>query len=335
MQPELSIIIVNYRSAGLIKDCLATVYGQTRRTNLEVIIVDNASEDDSETQIQSAFPEVRWIQMDYNAGFARANNEGIRKAKADIVLLLNPDTLNVEGAIERCYESFVASGYVAAGVQLLNPDGSPQISGNYFVKGGLNFLLPVPVIGSLVRNIGMLTRARKPHVVTSEGPVEVDWVNGAFLMVRKEATDKAGLLDEDFFLFSEEIEWCSRLRKQGKLVLFGQYRVIHLQGETTGRVFGATTRGYKQLADRRGRQVMLSGFVRIRKQYGVGWFLFHLAAYILAIPLLWLAVPIQAILFLKHRYRVKDAAGYTRNVFSVIARLPRLLWNRPYFYKVL
>src|SRR5579862_7635669 len=121
---ELSIIIVNYKTPGLVTDCIETIYRETTGISYEVIVVDNASGDDSRQRIMGAFPDVRWIQMEYNAGFARANNMAIRQSSGASVLLLNSDTLIEDGAVEGCYRALAASPYVAAGVQLLNPDRS-------------------------------------------------------------------------------------------------------------------------------------------------------------------------------------------------------------------
>jgi GT2 family glycosyltransferase len=117
-------------------------------------VVDNASGDDSRERIIGAYPDARWVQMDYNAGFARANNAGIRLSSGRIVLLLNSDTLIEERAIEGCCRELAASSYVAGGVQLLNADRTPQISGNYFMRGGLNYLLPLPYLGGLIKKAG-------------------------------------------------------------------------------------------------------------------------------------------------------------------------------------
>src|SRR5215213_2066340 len=114
----ISIIIVNYKTPQLLVDCLRTVFTGGQTIPMDVIVVDNASGDNSREIITTAFPKVKWIQMTYNAGFARANNEGIRQSAGEVVLLLNSDTLNVDNAIERCYQQFVAADYVACGVQL-------------------------------------------------------------------------------------------------------------------------------------------------------------------------------------------------------------------------
>src|SRR5579871_4126341 len=211
--PVLSIIIVNYKTPELIINCLDTVYAGTKNIPFEVIIVDNDSGEDSKQLVLASYPDVVWIDMNYNSGFARANNAGIRQSKSDTVLLLNSDTLIRDNALEKCFQLFESSEYVASGVQLLNADLTPQISGNYFVRGGLNYLLPLPYMGEVIKRAGGLLKMKKPNIQDSDSLVEVDWINGAFLMVKKQAIAKAGLMDEDFFLYAEEAEWCSRLKK--------------------------------------------------------------------------------------------------------------------------
>lgn len=332
----ISIIIVNYKTPQLLVDCLRTVFTGSETVPTEVIVVDNASGDNSKEIVTGAFPQVKWIQLTYNAGFARANNEGIRQSTGDVVLLLNSDTLNVDGAIENCYRQFVASDYVACGVQLLNADGSAQISGNYFMKGGLNYLLPLPYLGQFIKWLGNKVKVEKPNVPDSSVLVEVDWINGAFLMVKKTAIDKAGLLDEDFFLYAEEAEWCSRIHKTGKLCIYGQYKVIHLQGESANEAFGSSGKGYYNLYDRKGLQIMLSNFVRIRKQFGAGWYLVQLAFYTFAIPLFYIAGFIDNLLRLRNPFaHFTMATQFAVNVARIWRFTPAILANKPYFYKVL
>ena len=333
---NLSIIIVNYKSPQLTIDCLRTVYDQTTGFAFEVIVVDNHSNDSSRQMITSAFPQAKWIQMDYNAGFARANNEGIRQAMGKAVLLLNSDTLNLNNAIGNCFLSFLESSYVACGVQLLNADSSPQISGNYVMQGGLNHLLPLPYIGGFMKWLGDLLSVKKPNVPDASGEVEVDWINGAFLMVKKTAIETAGLLDEDFFLFAEEAEWCSRLKRVGKLCIYGQFKVMHLQGATADKTFQSAEKGYQNLYDKKGLQIMVSNLVRIRKQFGVFWFLFQLMIFTLTIPVFFLFSFVENLFQLRNPFRdFQVAAGFTRNVIKVWSIVMVIIRNRPYFYKVL
>lgn len=333
---DLSVIIVNFKTPGLVIDCLKTLYAQTHNISYEVIVVDNASGDDSEMMIQKAYPSVRWIQMSYNAGFARANNEAIRQSEGKAVLLLNSDTLIEGGAIEGCQREFAASPYVACGVQLLNIDRSPQISGNFFMKGGLNYLLPLPYMGNWVKKGGNFFKVAKPNVPDADSLVEVDWINGAFLMVKRSAIEKAGLMDEDFFLYAEEVEWCGRLRRLGKLCIYGQFNVVHLQGASANETFGSTGQGYYNLYDRKGLQIMLSNFVRIRKQFGVAWFLIQLLFYILEIPVFGIGIGLSRLTGKDNtRYSYAQFRKYCENVGFVIGKSSIIIRNKPYFYKVL
>lgn len=320
----------------MVIDCLRTIYTQTAVVPFEVIVVDNASGDGSETAICGAFPAVRWIQMGYNSGFARANNEGIRQSAGEVVLLINSDTLVEDRAIEGCYREFAGSAYVACGVQLINPDRTPQISGSYFVRGGLNYLLPLPYLGALVRRAGRVSGAKVPNVPDTRELVEVDWINGAFLMVKKDAIALAGAMDEDFFLYAEEIEWCSRLRRLGKLALYGQFRVMHIQGATTNDSFQSSGKGYYNLYDRKGLQIMLSNFVRIRKQYGVGWFLLQLSIYLFEIPVFFFGLALSSIIRPSGKaYSFSTFRGYCKNIATVTGKSMTIIRNKPYFYKVL
>ncbi|WP_205509863.1 glycosyltransferase family 2 protein [Longitalea arenae] len=333
---NLSVIIVNYKTPQLLSDCLATLFAWEPQVPLEVIVVDNASGDNSREIITKAYPGVKWIQLSYNAGFARANNEGIRQSTGDTVLLLNSDTLIEDNAVEKCYRQFLADEYVACGVQLLNADRTPQISGNYFMTGGLNYLLPLPYLGQFIKWLGNLAKVEKPNVPDSSNLVEVDWVNGAFLMVKKTVIEKAGLLDEDFFLYAEEAEWCSRLRKYGKLCIYGQFKVIHLQGESANTAFSSSGKGYTNLFDRKGLQIMISNMVRIRKQFGAGWFLFQLAAYTFNILLFFICSFFDNLFHGRNPFRAFPwAARFAGNVFRCWRYVPVILSNKPYFYKVL
>lgn len=333
---NLSIIIVNYRSTDLLLGCLRTIREQTTGISLEVIVVNNDEDDRDRELVMTPFPDIRWINMGYNAGFARANNAGIRVAAGEVILLLNPDTLVLDQAIEKCYRDFIKSDYIACGVQLIFANGQPQISGSYAMKGGLNLLLPLPYTGQFVKWAAGLLKVKKPHVPEATGVEEVHWINGAFLMVKRGGIQKAGLLDEDFFLYAEETEWCSRLRKTGKLCIYGQYRVMHLEGQSSNQAFGQTGQGYYHLFNRKGLQIMLSNMVRVRKEFGTGWFLFLLVCYSLSAILYWPLGLLHNILRLRNPFaHVSDAAGFTANMVRIWIFAPRIVRNTPFFYKVL
>lgn len=334
---SLSIIIVNYKSASLIIDCLASAFNYSTAEDFEWIIVDNDSNDNSRQLITEKYPFVKWIDMGYNAGFARANNKGINASKGETVLLLNPDILIKDDAIQICYSRMQSdNSCIAASPQLLNADGSPQITGNYFMTGGLNHLLPLPYLGLLLRTIALSGGAKKTNVLEATETVIVDWINGAFLMVKKTAIEKAGMLDEDFFLYAEEIEWCSRLGKHGELVVYGDITTMHLQGESVNISTGGLGKGYTDLYTKKGLQLMVSMFVRIRKQFGVGWFLFHLLIFIFEIPIfIALSIFFNSI-HLKNPFAERKAIwAYIQNVCKVISLSVKIINNKPYLYKML
>ncbi|MBS1918403.1 MAG: glycosyltransferase family 2 protein [Bacteroidetes bacterium] len=334
--PDLSIIIVNYKTPQLIINCLDTVYAGTKKISFEVVVVDNDSGDNSKQLILASHPHVIWVDMKYNSGFARANNEGIRQSKSDTVLLLNSDTLILDNALEKCFQLFKSSEYVASGVQLLNADLSPQISGNYFVRGGLNYLLPLPYTGAFVKWLGGSLKIKKPNLPDSDSLVEVDWINGAFLMVKKAAIEKAGLMDEDFFLYAEEAEWCSRLKKIGKLCIFGECKVVHIMGSTATGTFNSDDKSYYNIYDKKGLQLIVSNFVRIRKQYGVLWFLVMLFFYSIEILVFFLGLIVAKLLMgKKSRFSFTQFSGYCRNIFSLLRLGVTIIKNKPFFYKAL
>lgn len=332
---RLCIIIVNYKTPQLVLNCLASIYKYDVE-NVETILVDNNSEDNIENILLQNYPSVIFIQMKYNAGFARANNAAIKIAKGENILLLNSDTLNLDDAINKCDNLLRVSDYAAAGVQLLNEDKSPQISGNYAMKGGLNYLLPIPYTGSFLKMMATFFKVKKPNVPDTQNTIEVDWINGAFLMVKKNIVDKSGLLDEDFFLYSEESEWCSRIKKHGKLCIFGELNVLHLQGESAHTAFETADKGYSNLFDRKGLQIMLSSFVRIRKEFGVAWFLFDLIIYIISIPIFFIGTLFSYLQnFKTPKYRFDQFGGFCKNVFFVVKTVPTIIKNKPHFYKVI
>ncbi len=331
----LSVIIVNYKTPQLLLNCLASIY-LFNTSGVQIIVVDNNSGDDTELLLKNNYPAVQFYQMGYNAGFARANNAGIKMALGENILLLNSDTIIQEDAINKCTEMLAASAFVAAGVQLLNEDGSPQISGNYVMKGGLNYLLPLPYTGKILKYIAGLFNVRKPSIEETKTTVEVDWINGAFLMVKKNILDKSGLLDEDFFLYAEESEWCSRIKKCGSLCVYGSLHVLHLQGESANDAFGSAGKGYFNLFDKKGYQIMLSNFVRIRKQFGAAWFFVDLFFYVITIPLFFITAIFSSLFFKKKAlYSFADAVNFAKNVFGLLGFVPKIISGKPYFYKIL
>jgi GT2 family glycosyltransferase len=333
---QLSIIIVNYHAENYIANCLKSALQFTSSQTFEWIIVDNSSSEDAKNYITNAFPFIKWVDMHYNAGFARANNAGIKAATTDAVLLLNPDTIIIDDCINKCIQQFEKDKAVACSVQLLNADHTPQITGNFFMKGGLNQLLPLPYLGDFLRKIAFAFNAKKTNVLSASPRQEVDWINGAFFMVKKAAIEKAGLMDEDFFLYAEESEWCSRLIKFGDLVVYGDLHILHLQGEIINAKTNSVDKGYFNIYDKKGLQLIVSNNLRIRKQYGVVWYLFNLLVYIIEVPVFFLFSFFDNFFHLKNPFndwqRIKN---FSKNVLALIMLTPKIIKNENHFYKMI
>lgn len=331
----LSIVIVNFFRPDLLNACLDSVYQYTTGLPFEVIVSSNGCTEEDKQALLQKFPKVNWIDTGYNAGFARANNMGLRNAKGAMFLLLNPDTIAFDNSIQLCYERLQNSTYAAAGVQLVNQDKIPQISGSHFVKGGLNHLLPIPYYGDFIRWLGYALKTKPTSVEQAKAVEEVDWISGAFLMVKKSVTAQVGLLDEDFFLYAEEVEWCSRLKKAGSLCIYGDLHIIHLEGATIDNYSKAKETGYYNLYDKKGLQLMVSNHVRVRKQYGAGWFLFLLLNYTFGVVVFAIAGTLHPLVTLKSPVRQwKRMGAFAKNVFTLWKLAPTIIRNRPHFYKM-
>ncbi len=333
----LSIIIVNYNSKKLIAQCLDSAMQFDSYQQYEWIIVDNNSSDNSESFLKNKYPFIHWISMQYNAGFARANNAGIKASSHDMVLLLNPDTIIIENALEHCVNRLFHSAHAACSVQLLNEDGSPQITGSYFMKGGLNHLLPLPYLGNILRKIAFGFHVKNTSIKETSSDVQVDWINGAFLMVKKNIIHKSGAMDEDFFLYAEEAEWCYRIGKYGQLFVYGDLHIKHLQGETINTATNSPTKGYHNIFDKKGAQLMLSNLLRIRKQEGVIWYLINMIICTIEIPIFWCGFLLTLIIQKKERrnYQLAQPIGYTKNIVLLWQYMPKIISGKPHFYKVL
>jgi GT2 family glycosyltransferase len=333
---DLSIILVNYKSTQLVLDCIESIYQQTVQHSIEIILVDNDSNDDCQQKVLVKYPLVIFLSMDYNAGFARANNAGIEISKGEYILLLNTDTIILDNAIDKSISLLKQHpDAVGCGVQLLNIDGSTQISGAHTIKGGLNTLLVLPYLGKLLRHFGYRLKTTIPSVQTIADTIEVDWVIGAYILVKKEVLKKSGLLDNDFFMYAEEMEWCSRLRKYGKLLLFADPKVIHFGGGSSGEFYNTDeNENGKNLWDKKGRQIIVSNILRIRKQFGIGWFLVIIGAYMVEIPIFFFCLFIDKIFSGgPAKYQLKNVFGYTKNIGILLTFFFKMLANKPYFYK--
>ena len=224
---DLSIIIVSWNTKEFLLPCVRSVFENEQGISREVIVVDNGSQDGSGNEVKKTFPSIHLVENQKNMGFAKAVNQGLQKASGRYILLLNPDTQMKGGAIDR-FVSFMDShsGTGVAGAQLLNSDGSKQ-----------NSIANFPSLATELLNKRLLRWLFPKRFPGKERnypePVEVNSVIGACMMVRREALDQVGSLDEDYFLFLEETDWCYRMKKAGwKIYHVPQTEVIHFQGKS-------------------------------------------------------------------------------------------------------
>lgn len=233
---DVSVIIVNWNTAQVTCDCLESVYQQPDGIDFEVIVVDNASSDDSVAVIEEKFPQVVLIENDDNRGFAVANNQGIAIAKGKYVLLLNSDTVVLDNAIEKAVE-FADTRCDAAviGCRVLNPDKSLQPT-CFMYPSVLNMVLSASYLYKIFPNSKFFGRERMSWW-DREDEREVEVVTGCFMLVRREAMEQVGTMDERFFMYGEETDWCYRFKQAGWNVMFSPCaQIIHLGGASSNQI---------------------------------------------------------------------------------------------------
>lgn len=283
---DLSLVIVNWNTRSLLEQCLTSVWEDMSTSEgfrVETFVVDNASTDGSAPMVRARFPQMKLIENQDNAGFARANNQAIRESQGRYVLLLNPDTKVRPGALKaliRFMDAHPDAG--AAGSRLLNPNGTLQRSAH-----------PLPTLSRELWRLFHLDvlwpySCYRMDRWDENEPREVGVAKGACLILRREALAQVGLLDESYFIYSEEVDLCYRLRQAGWRVYWvPQAVVVHYGGQST-------------------RQVAAEMFIRLyqgklcyfRKHYGWwgGWaykliLLFASLARLCISPLAWLERP--------------------------------------------
>ena len=237
-RPRLTVTLVLYNTADFVRDCLLSIRDEVLSGFAELVIVDNASPDNSAEIIEREFPEARLIRSATNRGFAGGCNLAWPEAKGDYWLLLNPDTSLPKGALTELVEWMDAHGEIgAASPRVLNAEGEPSYLSLSFPSlslalletSRLHKLLPARTRGSLL----------KIPEWSADDWAEVDWVPGTALIARREAVEQAGLLSEKLFMYGEDVEWCWRIKRAGWRV--GVYRassVRHIGGASSSRSLG-------------------------------------------------------------------------------------------------
>lgn len=231
---KLSIIIVNYNVQYFLEQCLQSVCKATQNISAETWVVDNNSVDGSVAMIKEKFPNVKLIALKENLGFSKGNNLAIKKSKGQYTLLLNPDTLVEEDTFEKVIE-FMDSNPAAGGLGVKMVDGK----GNFLPESKRSLPTPSVAFYKIFGFSSLFPKSKrfgKYHCgnLNKNQNHEIEILSGAFMLMRKEALDKVGLLDEDFFMYGEDIDLSYRLTKEGyKNYYFAETRIIHYKGEST------------------------------------------------------------------------------------------------------
>ena len=221
---KLSVIIVSYNVRRFVEQCLDSVQKASEGLDVEVFVVDNDSADDTVEVIGQRYPWVHLIANDDNLGFARANNIAIRQAQGEYVLLLNPDTIVAEPTLREVV-AFMDDHPKAggAGVRMHNADGT--------LAPESRRAIPTPWV-SFCKMLGFSKRYYMSHLSWDE-PAQIEVISGAFCFLRRQALDQVGLLDEDFFMYGEDIDLSFRLLKGGWENWYVPSDIIHFKGEST------------------------------------------------------------------------------------------------------
>jgi GT2 family glycosyltransferase len=230
---SLAIVIVSYNVRDELEACLHSLVGHTAPFPTEIVVVDNASSDGTAAAVRERWPGVRVIDAGGNLGFARANNLGIKATTSEFVLLLNPDTIIPPAAIPTLVRGLAGHPEAAAaGPRLVDASGFPELSFGWAISPWGE--LRQKIVGSLHhRRVRRVVRA-VDRWARQAGPRE--WVSGACLLVRRADLEAVGLLDERYFMYTEDVDLCAALRRRGRQILFlPQSEVLHLRGRSAGR----------------------------------------------------------------------------------------------------
>ncbi len=228
---DVTIVVVSFNTRDLTSQCLKSIYSETGNVNFQVVVVDNASTDGSAQMVAEQFPQVTLIQNADNRGFAAANNQAFAIARGRHILLLNSDTIVLDRAIDRCVEYMDKHLDIGAlGPKVLWPSGDHQSSAFRFPS----------LLVLLFQSFGLPDHSWLNYdrygARDWDKIHDVDVVAGCFLIVRSEVIKTVGMLDEDFFLYGEEAEWCHRIKKANwRVVYWPVARIIHIKGASSGK----------------------------------------------------------------------------------------------------
>jgi N-acetylglucosaminyl-diphospho-decaprenol L-rhamnosyltransferase len=242
--PRLSIVTVTYNSRNQIDACLASLSSHPASMTHELIVVDNDSPDGTAAAVRERWPDVRVLETGANLGFAAGCNTGIRQTSGEYVLLLNPDTLVPAGALDTLIAHLAARPDAAVvGPRLVDADGRAELSFGAMI-GPVAELRQKLLIAGSDRGV-RLARAYVDRLTRRSR--DVDWVSGACLLVRRTDAENVGLLDERYFMYTEDVDFCAAIRARRRRVLFtADAQVVHLRGQSVASVPRAVEAAYRR-----------------------------------------------------------------------------------------
>ncbi len=230
---DLSIVIVNYNVRYYLEQCLRAVRSASRNIRVEIFVVDNHSTDESVDYLQSRFPEVIFIANEENLGFSRANNQAIRKASGRYVLLLNPDTMVTEQTLSQCLNFMDKNEEVgAAGTAMYGCDGRFAWESRRGVPTPWTSFCKMIGLTALFPHSRLFGRYYMRFLDRTK-PAYIEIVSGAFMLLRRKALDEVGLLDENFFMYGEDIDLSYRMLQGGWKNVYLPEPILHYKGEST------------------------------------------------------------------------------------------------------
>ena len=233
---DVSIIIVNYNVRDFLKNALVSVFRALEGMEGEVFVVDNASDDGSSDMVRQSFPRVRIIANSVNAGFAKANNQALALSTGKYILLLNPDTIVQEDTFRTLINFFETNVDVGmAGCKILNPDGTLQLACRRSFPTPWVAFTKVSGLSSVFGSTKLFGKYNLTYLNPDES-YEVDAISGSCMMIRRKVFEAIGGLDEIFFMYGEDLDWCYRVQKGGwKVFYVADTKIIHYKGESTRR----------------------------------------------------------------------------------------------------
>ncbi|MCK4404044.1 MAG: glycosyltransferase family 2 protein [candidate division Zixibacteria bacterium] len=232
---DLSIIIVNYNVKDLLRRCLSSIFGFQKDVNFEVMVIDNNSEDQSTKMVSGKFPQVKLLENKRNLGFSAACNQGIKKSRGRHILLLNPDTEFTAGGITKMVEFMDAHPQVGiCGPRMIDPQGKVHFSCRSFPS----YLTAISSDQSILNRLFPGNPLSRKYLLIKDQDQsqikEVDWVSGSCLLTKREVFEKIGLLDELFFMYVEDVDFCYRAKNAGfSVYYFPNVEIVHYIGEST------------------------------------------------------------------------------------------------------